>query len=80
MSNGLAGASGLIGTAVGLGVTVGVLGLTLGFLDRSLDRATPRRNGGKQRRRQSAGLFDFGGQTTSKRRSRQPDIFGGNLF
>ncbi len=42
MSNGLAGATSLIGTAVGLGVTVGALGLAFNFANRAIESTSPR--------------------------------------
>jgi len=67
----LAGVGGTIGTVVGLGITLGALGLALEFTDRAFDRASPnpRRKGkrkpifdtslgsGKQRRQVA---FDSG--------------------
>lgn len=72
--------AGTIGTVVGLGVTLGALGLALEFTDRAFDRAAPRRNG-KRRKRQP--LFDFGSEMQPRRtksRRRTNDVFGGDLF
>ncbi len=54
MSN-LANVTGAVTNIAGLAFTVGALGLTLGFVDRALDRATRRSNG---KRRSSRPLFD----------------------
>jgi len=84
MVNGVGNVAGTIGTVVGLGVTLGALGLALEFVDRSFDRATPRNAKGKRRKRQP--LFDMGfdqPRTKSKGR-RSNNIFdvprGGDFF
>jgi len=64
----LAGASGLIGTAVGLAVTVGVLGLAFNFANKAVESAQPRRTGRSKRRQRPAGLFDFGNEMSGKQR------------
>lgn len=56
MVNGIGDVGGTITGIVGLGVTLGALGLALEFVDRSFDRATPRN--GKRQKRQP--LFDLG--------------------
>lgn len=56
MSN-LAGVSGTIGTIVGLGFTLGALGLTLEFVNRAVDRATPQPQG---KRRKYKPVFEVG--------------------
>lgn len=47
--------SGTIGTVVGLGITLGALGLALEFVDRSFDRASPNKRKGKRQP-----IFDMG--------------------
>lgn len=56
MTNGLGNVSGTIGTVVGLGITLGALGLALEFVDRSFDRATPRSSRSRKSKRKP--LFD----------------------
>lgn len=83
MVNGVGDVSGAITGIVGLGVTLGALGLALEFTDRAFDRATPRN--GKKRKRQP--LFDLGNDQPRKRskaRRSQSNIFdvpkGGDFF
>jgi len=79
MSN-LAGVAGTIGTVVGVGFTLGALGLTLGFVDRAFDRATPRNNGKRKR----GSLFDTSMSNNNtnmfavpqQKRRRRNDTFG----
>ena len=62
----LAGATGLIGTAVGLAVLVGVAGLAFQAVERTLPDSRGRRKSGK--RRQQDNIFDLG-LTQEPRRS-----------
>jgi len=62
----LAGATGLIGTAVGLGVLVGVAGLAFQAVEKTFPDNRGRRNGGR-RKPQRDNIFDLG--LTQPRRS-----------
>ena len=71
----LGNVGGLIGTAVGLAVLVGVAGLAFRAIDRTFPDGERRKKG---RRRNDDGLFgNFGGSTgrRSNRRSSQQNIF-----
>lgn len=74
--SGVAGATGLITTAVGLGVTLGALGLAFNLVDRSVARTQEQVSGRKPRRRERD-LFDFsnGGRRKTSRRRGSDDIF-----
>ena len=81
----LAGVGGTITTVVGLGITLGALGLALEFTDRAFDRASPRpRRTGKRKPLfdTSFGQQNFGsgipksnGVRKGRRRSRPTNIF-----
>jgi hypothetical protein len=84
--SGVAGASGLIGTAVGLAVTLGALGLAFNLVDRSVAR-TQEQVGrkGKGRRRQAPmdDIFDLGFTQKPRRKGKKfQSDFGGdfNIF
>ena len=68
----LAGATGLIGTAVGLGVLVGVAGLAFQAVEKTFpdnrSRGRSRSRNGSGRRRQQDNIFDLG-LTQQPRRS-----------
>jgi len=73
----LGNVGGLIGTAVGLAVLVGVAGLAFRAIDRTFDGDRDRRR--KKGRRRNDGLFGGdgfgGGRPTSGRRSNPNNIF-----
>lgn len=82
MSN-LANATGAITNIAMLGFTLGALGLTLEFVDRSISRATPEGRKGKRKP-----IFDMGGggntnlfnpmpQKKGKNTNSYGDFFGG---
>ncbi len=78
----LAGVGGTITTVVGLGITLGALGLALEFTDRAFDRASPNpRRKGKRKP-----LFDTSlgsksfGQGLGKRTTRKAGRRSANIF
>ena len=81
MSN-LAGVTSLIGTAVGLGVTVGILGLAFDFAGRAIESG--RGNGKRRRRRNPLFDFDTGARPfdldTRPTRKQRQDVFGATLL
>lgn len=79
--------TGTIGTVVGLGITLGALGLALEFVDRSFDRASPNpRRSGKKRKPMMDMSGDFGNifdpMPTKKGKKNQggEDFYGGGYF
>lgn len=82
MTNGIQNVGGTITNIVGLGITLGALGLALEFADRSFDRATPR-----DRRTKRKPIFDVGNMDRMfepfpprKSRKRSNNVFRGDLF
>lgn len=77
--------TGTIGTVVGLGITLGALGLALEFVDRSFDRASPNpRRSGKKRKpiMDMGGMGDFGNifdpmPSTKGKKSQGENFYGG---
>ena len=73
----LAGASGLIGTAVGLAVVVGVAGLAFKAVDRAIDSSRGTRKSSTKRNRNSGGfggndnIFDLGLTQSTPRKTRK---------
>ncbi|NIS94943.1 MAG: hypothetical protein GTN97_03335 [Nitrosopumilaceae archaeon] len=68
--SGLGDTTGLIGTAVGLGVTLGALGLAFGFAERAIESGRPRGKGGR-RRAPADDIFDLGLTQRPQRRGKK---------
>ena len=83
----LGSVGGTITSVVGLGITLGALGLALEFTDRAFDRASPRKRSGKRKPIFDTGrgsgqnmnsMFDPIPRRTSSKRKNDP--FAGDFF
>jgi len=81
MTNGIQNVGGTITGIVGLGITLGALGLALEFVDRSFDRATPQ-SGRRTKRKPlfdtsyTDSIFDMGGTKPKRKGKKQNNMYG----